>query len=449
VLGKEDPEIASSLAIMAMTRAARGDLPGAEALSREALAIQLKQGKDRYETSVALLSLGAILAKEGDKDGAETLYRETLAIQRKVLGSEHPNLATTLNFLGNLAWERGDLVMAETSYREALAILGRQFSNEHPEVAGTLINLGMVLTRRRDFAGAEKLVSEEVAILRKVLGPEHPLVGKALACLGANRMVKGDGAAAEVPLREALAIRSKQLGNDHPELAELRLNLAICAFQRSDWAGAEANLLETLRIAALAPAGLIEVRDAGTKLLAAVYTRWAKKDPTKTEPAARWTRQWQEVEKAKADRESALRTASSQVKYANTPAADSAILQAFDSPFHLMLPPYVRILRIDGALIETGWFGVGPLQLFVPPGTRRLKIGISSSHFTYTTCAKETLEVDFACVKKYNLTAVSVGDDFDLKLWDATPGFDQQTLLKTWRLTGNRDISGYMTHLRD
>ena len=51
--------------------------------------------------------------------------------------------------------------------------------------------------------------------------------------------------------------------------------------------------------------------------------------------------------------------------------------------------------------------------------------------------------------KKYNLTADPAGDEIDLKLWDATQGLNQQTLLKTWRLTGNRDITGYMTHLRD
>ncbi len=44
--------------------------------------------------------LGIVYDSQGKKDDALVEYRKCLAIQRKVLGEEHPDVATSLNNIG-------------------------------------------------------------------------------------------------------------------------------------------------------------------------------------------------------------------------------------------------------------------------------------------------------------------------------------------------------------
>ena len=61
------------------------------------------------------------------------MYKEALAIRKKVLGEEHPSVATSLNNLGLLYNNQGKYDEAEKMYKEALAI--------HKKVSGESILL--------------------------------------------------------------------------------------------------------------------------------------------------------------------------------------------------------------------------------------------------------------------------------------------------------------------
>ena len=56
------------------------------------------------------------------------MYREALAMRRKLLGNEHPDVATTLNGLAWVLAVKGKLAEAETMYREALAMRGSSWA---------------------------------------------------------------------------------------------------------------------------------------------------------------------------------------------------------------------------------------------------------------------------------------------------------------------------------
>src|SRR5260370_17226488 len=75
---------------------------------------------------------------------AEPLYHEAPRIRQKVLGSEHPDTATSLNSLALLYWATGEYAKAEPLYQEALRILQKVLGKEHPDTANSLENLAML-----------------------------------------------------------------------------------------------------------------------------------------------------------------------------------------------------------------------------------------------------------------------------------------------------------------
>jgi DUF2914 family protein/tetratricopeptide repeat protein len=80
-------------------------------------------------------------AAAGDFPNAERLLREAAAIQEATLGSEHPDLATTLNNLAFVCERTNKIDEAERGYRRAHAIAVASMGPRHPFVATSIRNL--------------------------------------------------------------------------------------------------------------------------------------------------------------------------------------------------------------------------------------------------------------------------------------------------------------------
>ena len=172
-----------------------------------------------------------MLREKGDYAAAEPLYRQALALHRKLLGDEHPHVATSLNNLAGLFKDKGDYAAGEPLLREALALRRKLLGDEHPEVATSLNNLASLLGDKGDYAAAEPLFREALALRRKLLGDEHPSVATSLNNLAVLLRGKGDYAAAEPMYREALALaerlRTRIIGEEQSRAGyagELRLS---------------------------------------------------------------------------------------------------------------------------------------------------------------------------------------------------------------------------------
>src|SRR5689334_2314447 len=71
---------------------------------------------------------------------AEPLYKQALAIHEKVLGSDHPDMAISLNNLAELYRSQGKYIEAEPLYKQALAIREKVLGSDHPYTAISLNN---------------------------------------------------------------------------------------------------------------------------------------------------------------------------------------------------------------------------------------------------------------------------------------------------------------------
>ena len=90
-----------------------------------------------------------------------------LAIYEKVLGSEHSNVATSLNNLAELYRVQGNYSEAEPLYQRSLAIWEKVLGSEHPSVATSLNNLAELYTDQGNYSEAEPLYQRSLAIYEK------------------------------------------------------------------------------------------------------------------------------------------------------------------------------------------------------------------------------------------------------------------------------------------
>jgi tetratricopeptide (TPR) repeat protein len=109
---------------------------------------------------------------------------------RKVSGEEHPNVATLFNNLAGLLQAHGKHDEVELLYRQSLAIrrevraihfLASSRNNsckvlgeEHPDVATSPHNLAVLLMNTGRSEDAYLFARQALAIVIRALGPNHP-----------------------------------------------------------------------------------------------------------------------------------------------------------------------------------------------------------------------------------------------------------------------------------
>jgi tetratricopeptide (TPR) repeat protein len=205
----------------------QGQYAAAIPLAERALAIREKVlGQEHPLVATSLNNLANLYQDMGNYQKVEPLFQRSLAIREKVLGQEHPDVASSLNNLAVLYKEMGNYQKAEPLYQRSLAIREKVLGKEHPSVATGLNNLAVLYQAQGNYSQAEPLYQRSLAIREKVLGLEHPLVATSLNNLAELYREMGNYQKAEPLYQRSLAIREKALGLEHPLVATSLNNLA-------------------------------------------------------------------------------------------------------------------------------------------------------------------------------------------------------------------------------
>ena len=179
---------------------------------------------------------------------AKPLYLRALHIREQQLGSEHPDVATTLNGLANFYRTQGKYEQAEELYLRALHIREQQLGPEHPDVATTLNSLASLYTQQSKYGQAEALYLRALHVWEQQLGPEHPQVAYSLNNLANLYRAQSKYEQAELLHQRALCIREQQLGPEHPDVAYSLNNLALLYCEQGKYEQAEPLYLRALHI---------------------------------------------------------------------------------------------------------------------------------------------------------------------------------------------------------
>ncbi len=182
-------------------------------------------------------------------EASERMERELLDQRRRSLGSEHPDVAISLQRLATVLQERGDLEGAERLFRKALDTWRRLVPEDHPNRGVCLHNLAVVLHRRGELAEAEQLFLRSLQILRRFTGrDEHAFLGIAKVDFAALLVSRGEASEAESVTLQALDAWGETLtAGRHWRRATARGVLGAAWTEAGRYEEAEALLLDCLR----------------------------------------------------------------------------------------------------------------------------------------------------------------------------------------------------------
>ncbi|GAX39055.1 peptidase-like protein [Tolypothrix sp. NIES-4075] len=225
-----------------------GKYSEAIAPAERALAISEKVlGKEHPDVATTLNNLAELYKAQGSYEKAEPMYLRSLAIYEKIMGKDHPLVATSLNNLAELYKAQGSYEKAEPMYLRSLAIYEKVLGKEHPNVATSLNNLASLYTEQGSYEKAEPLYLRSLQI-REMLGKESPEVANTLNNLASLYQQQGSDKKAEPLYLRSLAIMEKLLGKEHPNVATSLNNLAELYKAQGSYQKAEPMYLRALLI---------------------------------------------------------------------------------------------------------------------------------------------------------------------------------------------------------
>ncbi|MBX9737230.1 MAG: serine/threonine-protein kinase [Phycisphaerales bacterium] len=207
---------ASSLTanVMAFTRFAVGDLPGAEKYLREQIELSRAVGTDEALAVAgdAAGNLGIILRQLDRYDEAEALYRAEL---KRAGDADTAGVARIVNSLGSVMHSRGNVAEAERLYIDAIARSQRTLGPAHDDTLAAMGNLALLYAEHARLADAEELQRKIILTCEQTLGDENPITLMQRHNLAKTLEDQGKLPEAEALLRATIELRTKVLGAAH------------------------------------------------------------------------------------------------------------------------------------------------------------------------------------------------------------------------------------------
>ncbi|GHO62727.1 hypothetical protein KSC_016190 [Ktedonobacter sp. SOSP1-52] len=251
--GTEDALPLASLACKAALYLCEGGQYGdAEALYQRALYIQERlHGPEHPQMATSLNYLAVLYWRQGRYADAEPLYQRALPILEKALGSDHPYMAQLLGNLALLYRDQGKYADAELLFQRVLRILEQARGEDHPDIVQVLNNLALLYWKQGKYADAEPLYQRALRLSEQSQGSMHPQLPETLNGLANLRRDQGKYAEAEPLYQRALTICEQLLGPHHPETAQTLHDLAICSQEQGDLGKALSFAERALKIRSL------------------------------------------------------------------------------------------------------------------------------------------------------------------------------------------------------
>jgi tetratricopeptide (TPR) repeat protein len=237
---------------LGITQRALGDLPGAQAMLQQAVALAESPpvGPDHPRLALALKDLGRVLYLRGRYDEADATLQRALTMQEQLLGPEHEDVSVTLTQMGDSCIKQGNFRRAKGLLKRAVAIAELHVvPDQYPDQLCSALNyLCGVYNRLQDHELAQDMAERQLALYEQFLGPHHPNVAAALGNVAASLKGQGKLSEAQSMYERALAIRERVHGPHHPEVATCLNNLGSLHLNQQDHRRAKSAFERALSI---------------------------------------------------------------------------------------------------------------------------------------------------------------------------------------------------------
>jgi eukaryotic-like serine/threonine-protein kinase len=207
----------------------RGDLDGAIATSREAIAARTAlSGRDHRETASLYNSLAITLTQASRLDEALAAYRETMRIYRAGGLGDGLDAQVVLGNMGTLEFRTGHLHESETLLKTAVEH-ERALAGDSAAVAAAMGQYGKVLAVENRIPEALTVLREGVSVAERYAGAKSPVTVQNEVFFGDTQAASGDEAGAHATLQAAYEAALAQYGPSHALTLRTQLSLAQLA----------------------------------------------------------------------------------------------------------------------------------------------------------------------------------------------------------------------------
>ena len=222
----------------------------ATALREAEAAVNVYEPEGEDSTLAALLvELGTARVRM-HAPGAGEAWQRALRIDERVLGPNHPSLATVLSNLGLLKIDDGEFAAGEALMLRAQAIREASLGPDHPEVGLSHTNLAQAYLEHGDLEKGRAHLDAAARIFDRALGPDHMYQARVLELRGDLELSTREYASAEASHRRALAITAKAYGADAPQCAADQIAIGQAQLEQHRAGDALASLRRGKQLAA-------------------------------------------------------------------------------------------------------------------------------------------------------------------------------------------------------
>jgi tetratricopeptide (TPR) repeat protein len=241
-----------ALCRVGMTKQNLGDLPGAQTLLEQAVALaeQPPLGPHHPLLANALRDLGLALCRRGRYDEADATLQRALTMQEQLLGPNHEDVSTTLSGMGESCITQGNYRRAKGLLKRAVAIAELHVvPDQYPgRLCEALHSLFWVYHHLEDHALAQPIAERQRALCEQFLGPHHNDTMVALGNVAACLKGQGKFSEAQALYERVLADCERIHGPNHTEAAMILTNLADVYLKLGDPRRAKSMLERALAI---------------------------------------------------------------------------------------------------------------------------------------------------------------------------------------------------------
>jgi len=132
-------------------------------LAEESLSIALAtEGEDSLHTALAYANVATVHKWERKYDRALPLYRKSLSIYERLLGPDHPRAAGVLTEIGLIEMQDGNYTLAERDMQHSLNIVERAGLDFEQWIGES--NLGMLRYRQGKYDEAARLLAHSLSM---------------------------------------------------------------------------------------------------------------------------------------------------------------------------------------------------------------------------------------------------------------------------------------------
>jgi len=195
-------------------------------------------GTNHPETASSYNNLALFYKLMGEYKKAEPFFLKSLKICKEVLGENHPDTATSYNSLALFYRSKKMYSMAEPLYLKSLKIREKILGEKHPNTISSYNNLAGLYASIGAYEKAEPLFLKSVKISEEILGKNHPDTATSYDNLSLVYIRMGINEKAEYFSLKALKIRLEKLGENHMSTATSYNNVALFYYGMRDFKNA-------------------------------------------------------------------------------------------------------------------------------------------------------------------------------------------------------------------